>query len=353
MPHVSTWPAGTARHTRRPYRSAIPTGLLVAFFTTLALAVGCSAEEDRDQQTAPTANEAVRSPLATHLGLYDPDNPESVLQQQERRAARDAQVVACMEGAGFRYEPVPIPQLTAPAVETDDVEGTDAWVAQWGFGVSTQWFTAEQVDDTVLSSPVIDTPPSEALTDPNIDYVESLSSAERERYYAALHGGPDDEESSADPSQPRGCEGEASAATSNAFLADFGDELAEMNDKIARDTTQEDANKEVRECMRRAGHDDYVDLQTTLAEFGQSAAALELRIATSSSPDSTRLDEASLQQLRDLQASEINRAMALNECGGGVLTEEQTLQQVRARYEQEFIETYRERLEPYRQMAGS
>jgi hypothetical protein len=323
------------------------------------------------------------SPLAAHLGLLDLNNPESRAREIERRQAQQDEVVACMAEQGFDHIPLPFdlpePELTGAA----GTEGTEEWVEQWGFGLTTRWFLTEQIGPDLLGLPDEDEPLID--DDPNAAYVGSLEPAEQQRYLDALYGGDDGGGDDSDDDQvgedgapgtdstsalPGGCQGLAAATAANPFYADFASELQELNQQIAADPAFEEFATTVRGCMTDSGYPDFVDLDTTLTDLENRLLDIdaevdalppieltmddladltdEERAELLDGPPPAELDDSLRARLSALQDEELALAAALGECDGGVLAEEQLRREVRDRYEEAFIETYQDRLEPYR-----
>lgn len=352
-------------------RAAVP---LVA----LALAVSACGSGDE-----ATTDAGAPSPIAEFLGqadfATDPEAAEAQVIEQER--ARQEVIAQCMQEQGFEYVAQDPSQFISFGSEMEEY-GTDEWIAKWGFGITTQYFSQDQVGPDLLGYDESAFGPDEEFVDPNQDYVESLSDSEREAYYEALYGDPDafptfdeslsEEEIEAQMEdfrfEPQGCEGEAftSQDSSFAFYQEFQDELEEMSERIQADPRVLERTTELRDCVADKGHD-FESMEKVYERFYADMEKISASVGFDDFPEVSeeemaQLSEAELQelfappalsdeakaQLGELQAEEIELAQAVNECGGGFEAEYEMMADIRAEYEQEFLDTYAEELEQYR-----
>ncbi|MEL6985461.1 MAG: hypothetical protein AAFO29_23725, partial [Actinomycetota bacterium] len=260
-------------------------------------------------------------------------------------------------------------------------------IAEWGFGITTQRFSQDQVGPNLKgwdSSRMQEE--ADEFVDPNSDYVESLSPAEQEAYFEALYGGDDafptfDESMSEEEQEaifedmtfePQGCEGEAFGEDSGfSFYMEFEDELQDMEERFEADARVAERRQEVTSCVADRGHD-YTTMEALYERFESDLQAIdpysegfepdfgisEEEMAQMSDeeldeffndfqfvePELTEEDKAIL---GELQTEEIELAVAVNDCGGGWEQEYENLSDIRAEYEQEFLDTYSDQLEEF------
>ena len=360
---------------------------LATVATVVALLVAACGSGDGSSDGDGESSVAASSPLGEFLGQPDfLDDPEAAQAQfaEEERERQDV-IAQCMQRQGFEYTPVDYSQFDTFDEAFDDW-GSDEWVAEWGFGITTQRFSQQQVganlkgwDDSQFSEAEAE------FVDPNQDYVESLSDAERDAYYEALYGGDDAfpafDESLSDEEieeqmdgfefEPQGCEGEAySSDTTNEFYIEFEDELEDMYERMQADPRIEERNAEIASCVADKGHD-YTTMDDVYERFEEDLQAMdpfmngfepdfgvteeemaemsddELEELFSEAPDMPELSDEDKAKLGELQSEEIELAVAVNECGGGFDNEFEMMADIRAEYEQEFLDTYAEQLEGF------
>lgn len=356
-------------------------GIVAAVISLVLLAAGCS-----DGESGTTTDGAGSSPLADFLGqpdfVSDPEGAQAEFAEQER--ARQEIIAACMQREGFEYTPIDYTQFDSFEGDIEDY-GSDEWVAEWGFGITTQRFSQQQVGPNLKGwddSQIADE--GDIFRDPNQDYIDSLGEDGAQAYYEALYGGDDffpqiDESMSEEEQEalfddiafePQGCEGEASAEDpTSRFYRDFGDEMEEMEQRFEADPRIAARRQEVSSCVADKGIE-FTDVESTFERFERdlqdidpysngfepdfgvtedemaemSNEELDELFADFSEPELSDEDKA---VLAELQTEEIAIAIAVNECGGGFESEFEDLADIRAEYEQEFLDTYADQLEDY------
>lgn len=158
---------------------------IAAVVLTGALALtGCSKESSGTgtEGNKSAAPEEELGPLDKYFQAMwaEEEGNEETYKQQE--AERQEFIAKCMTDLGWDYIPVPWQegsfQVSEPGEEEGPAWGTLEFAKQYGYGI--------------VSWPGSDAEPTEEPTydyvDPNEDYVNSLSEAEREAYYIDLHG---------------------------------------------------------------------------------------------------------------------------------------------------------------------
>lgn len=248
------------------------------------------------------------SPLSEYfIALSGGDlSPE---EQEAKYAAEDKQreelMAQCMQDEGFEYVPVPTASVsfdTGEEWKPDDRE----FVSQWGYGAIEYPGANEQPD------------PEEMTTDPNADYVGSLSESEQNAFYEALYGpSPSEEELSEDGSyeynwQTAGCSGWASHEISGDDPLQ-SDEFADVMDAI--NTFYEDTASlpEIAEldrawsaCMDGAGYPGFATQPDAQNSFYD-----ELNTLYDESTSDTGVDQAKLDALHE---REVELALADLDC---------------------------------------
>ncbi len=359
---------------------------------SLAITLLLGACGGSDETEAGAGGQSFESPLNEYMGFdqgvdfSDPEEAEAQFQAQQQEV--NEQVVACMAAEGFEYVP---PDQGGFVVFGDEagadglVWGSDEWVAKYGFGISTQAFPQEIVGPELVGMDDSMFMGEDDFQDPNQDYVESLSDADREAYYAALHGddpGPDftegmtDEEMEAaveEWEQNReitGCEEKAWQESSvfggqDAFYREFGDEMEALWESIGSDPRIVAAEKDTSECVAEKGYtyttmdDVYQQLDERMQPLYNMAYSepeimpSEDEMASMSEEELNEifgpqeLSAEAKSELAEIQADEIGLAVAVNECGGGFDANQDVYEEVRVELEQEFVEANREKLDAF------
>lgn len=356
----------------------------------VAIALALFASACSDGSTETTAD-AASSPLAEFLGqgdfLSDPEAAQARWAEEERE--RQDIIASCMQAQGFEYTPVDYSQFTSFEQDLEDY-GSDEWVAEWGFGITTQRFSQQQVgpnlkgwEDQAFEDD------AQEFVDPNQDYIEGLSQEEQDAYYEALYGGdnffPEVDESMSEEEQeaafeglawePQGCEGEAFGEDAGfSFYQDFEDELQDMEKRIEADPRVAERRQEITSCVSDKGLV-FTDMESLYERFEEEIQAMdpyangdvaepdfgisEEEMAQMSPEEldeffsdfefvEPELSEEDKAKLGELQAEEIELAVAVNECDGGFEQEYEQLADIRAEYEQEFLDTYADQLAEYK-----
>lgn len=340
---------------------------------TATVSAGSAGAAGDDGKPASFDDLEFNSPLAEFLGFDfgDTDNMEQEFAEMERQVQQ--MTAECMIEKGFQYTP----QQQGSTIFFGGPGGdelpyfSDEWVAKYGFGISTQRFSQSSVGDLVGYPDEEFNGPDEAFTDPNMEYLETLSPGEQEAYQEALWGQPPDFDG-ADPDEsfmfePSGCQGDAMTSVfeqgpggGEAFYNAFGDELDAMEERAEADPRYVEFNDEVTSCVSEAGMT-WIDQEELYERFESRLSAIQPSgfgpgsgdplEAAGLDPeemsdreideffrDLNRLDPADLDELAAIQAEEIALAEVVIGCGGGPLNEQWVLGEVRAEYEQKFLD---------------
>lgn len=297
---------------------------------TLASVLGACGSSSADTATGPRSIE----------DLFDPANFAA-------RETKVQQAVAdCMRAKGWEYTPVDASSMMFGATIGGDVSPDDR--ATKGYGISTGMLT-ETIEPTSGS-------------DPNADYMTSLSEADREAYQFDLYGDMSEFEGDdggtfviaaggdgADPfADNTGCFAEAqrSVPQEGPDFTELGPALQELDEQITADPRMIEATEQWSACMDEAGFDfaDPEDIFTYLfgkmgnvpVSGGDGTATGEVQIGVVSG--GAGLGEA---ELSALQSEEIAVALADGQCADstGYAT---TSEEVRAEYEARFFDEHPE-----------
>ena len=335
------------------------------------------------------ADEAA-SPLASYLGQEAPTaggpaGAETGAEERFVTAERERQdlIAACMAAQGFDYQPLDseavASYLSPPAPADGQPErGSTGWIAIYGFGITTTWFTQEEVGPDLVGRPAaIDTPgiPGTGTPGPGTEAgvvpglgsaVASLSPAEQEAYLLALFGAADVgfDGTTADPLSG-GCwsraldGGDDVAAT---FFRHFGQEVEAIYRRADDDERVLQARAELSACVGQDGLD-YPGTEAVRRRFTTELAGLEGAIshpadelteddfATLSNQELTAilsqprsLDPQGLATLGRLQAEEVALAVAVEGCGGPVDHAHPVFQEVLRDHQRQFLVDNEDRL---------
>ncbi len=366
----------------------------------LALLAGaCSSESgsgsaggDESTESAEDVWADFESPLSEFLGESwsggDEAEMEAEWAEQERQVG--VKVTECMANEGFEYvHPDYGTSFTVFDGGEDDLEwGSREWVEKYGYGVTTQAFAESQVAPEAVGYPdsMDESMGEEEFTDPNSEYVGSLSASEQDAYYEALYGkGPEMDESMTEEEMealyedyvPTGCYDtaweEVDGSESEDFYDAFSDELDEMYERIEADPRFVAAQDEVRTCVEGKGLT-YISEEDAYDHFGTQIDALfEDVYDNQPEPEMPAgFDDMTIEEqeawyaeneqffaepelsagqkarLAEMQAEEIEIAVASYDCGGSWVQQAQLYQEILVEYETEFLETHADELEQYK-----
>ncbi|WP_368496153.1 hypothetical protein [Herbiconiux sp. A18JL235] len=317
-------------------------GILPLLAAGAALLSGCAGGPP-DAAPRPT-----EGPLERYFSLLGGGDDQAAMDERER-GVQDA-VAACMKVQGFEY----VPDTSSVTMYSDsslDVEwGSAEFAERYGYGVSTDPFGMNgQATGT------------EEHTDPNADYVDSLSETMRAAYEEALWGA-----GSADPGADydwttAGCFGAAQhdAESDRAYWDDpdykaLEEEMNSLDAQANADPAVVSALAEWTECMAAAGYpglesssaaqNEITDAYLALTDPGAadrpdsapSDGTGQMLISPQTAPDPAALHE--------VQQREIATAKADHSCGQSTESAE-AVRSARERLEAEFVERHRETLD--------
>jgi len=186
------------RHPPRPVSPRVHPGRAVAIAIAAALgAAGCGTGEGTtggggDGGDGAAAATTTISPLSALMGWTN-DSPE----EGRRKQLQVEQLVAeCMREEGWEYTPVDYAAQDQPAADPDaELQMTDpvAFGEKHGYGVA-YYYDLYEADTLANGTETASGGKPQAMgrdgsvTDPNAEYVASLSTSEQEEYNASLYG---------------------------------------------------------------------------------------------------------------------------------------------------------------------
>lgn len=357
---------------------------LVLATSVLWLAGACGSENDTTQSAASNGE----SPLADSLGLpsWNFNEEESEARYAEAQRQRQALIATCMKARGFEYTPVDYSQFVSfSSVDSENERGSDEWIAKHGFGISTQQFAQSSVGPDLVGfdderpGPMM----TDLQTDPNQEYVESLSESDRDAYYAALHGSmptlapddPDFEDSMEDFFANSDACNMVAQRESDLFDIEkmrriedeFGDELDELYDRLESHPKIVAHNKEVSSCVAEAGLS-FTSMEQAREQINSKLNAIDNNRSFGRDPfaeagldpekmsqdqideffrEMQRLSPQSRAALADIQAEEIALAKAVSSCGGGEGDTRALYDEVRLELENDFVARNADRLKEF------
>lgn len=283
-----------------------------------------------------------RSPIGEFFGYdpnQDPEEAQAEFAEQQRQV--EALVVDCMAAQGFEYEPVSQDQMVFEDPYADLSPEERAETIGYGF---TQW-----IDEDPMQG--------EEFHDPNQERVEQMDPAEREAYYAALHGDfPEptlDEEGEPvfdETFQPSGCHNEAWEEINggqDVIYRELDEEFNELYERIEADPRLTEATQAWSACMAEAGFtftsmdEIYEHLNKRMEEdvyldFDEGSFAVEGD--ATEGPQGPSYDEEGLEAVREEEIAIATADYACNQENDL----EQLRQEVQVELEEAFIEEHRE-----------
>lgn len=300
-------------------RSTLPLSVLATSALLFTL-VGCGAASNGDELTYED------SPLGEYLSAAwggDLSQEEQTRQFEEQQAQAEELVAKCMSDEGFEYTPT---NSTGGVISDGGEWEPDKreWVEKYGFGYVNSPFS--DFSDEELSE--------QEASNPNDDYVASLSESEQNAYYEVLFGASISQEEPAEDGEldeeayeynweDAGCQGWAQ----NEVLGDSpiqSEEFTALREKIGELYTKgqdapelADLNAEWASCMAEKGEPGFsspedasqsiLDAQDKIYEALPSEGAESGEIADESDPSASP-------EMEELAAREIELALIDLDC---------------------------------------
>lgn len=248
------------------------------------------------------------------IGAFFADDGGMEAAQAEYNVRVETEIAKCMAEQGFEYKPSGLDFRSEADRETSTLT-LPAWVAKYGYGVSTSF------DSTLAMQ----------STDPNTVYVQSLSVAEQMLWIQALAGeqGPPttEEEFSSRPLDQQGCVGVAIKATGldevMDGLSDFEDAYQQAEEQLKDNPDVINAQDAWSRCMAEAGFPGYEGQDEPEQDFQERLGKLlapaqkELSnlspeeaqaVFTGEAVEADQVPGLDVTALRELQAEEIRTA---------------------------------------------
>lgn len=324
----------------------------VAVLAGIALGLsGCGSDATGDGDSAASP-EYEPGPLEAYFTeIYGGPQDEDAANAQMMRI--EEATAACMAEQGFEYIPMDYSQQGGSFVVTEDEIpwGTREFAEQYGYGITTQPMQEEMIPDEN----------AEEWIDPNQEYVEAMSEAEREAYYIALYGEQTFEESADGEAQEydwtqAGCSGraqqEANAVGIDADqMSALEEEMNAMWEAMAVDPRFAALDEAWATCLADAGFPGFTRMGEAEEAFSERANKVYEEAYSDQTQEMTEeeymaIDEEVQRQLAEISSEEIETAVADFTCREEVRYEA-TSREISLEYEQEFVDTHRAELEAW------
>ncbi|WP_102192784.1 hypothetical protein [Microbacterium aurantiacum] len=329
-------------------------GSLAIFATTalvLALA-GCSGGPGADKLDYED------SPLNKYLsaawgGDLSPEEQQKQFDEQSRQ--QEELMAECMAAEGFEYKPNT--QNGGVAFSDDggewDPESRE-WVEKYGYGmVNSPW--NEQMEEN----------PPEENTDPNADYIASLSESEQTAYYETLYGAPPEEDAMTEGAtfeynwEDAGCQGAAQHEVQgdDPWQADEFAGLVEKMNELWSSTQESPEFKELNaawaSCMADAGEPGFKaqqDASTSISDEQSKIYEAAYGDGTTPVDPETVEDPNKSPEMKKLGEREIELALKDLECRKETSYQEKSLK-IQFAQEEKFIADNKADLEAFKAAA--
>jgi len=201
-----------------------------------------SSDSSSDSSSSSSSSGERESPIGDLLGI--PVSDDDAMEEYFGQLQRDAEqsIAQCMRAEGFEYTPVDYSSFGG--VTPGDWESRE-FAEEQGFGAAP--FPSGEMEQMI-----------EDFTDPNQDYMMSLSEGEREAYQTALSGElPDFSQADEEDFffEPSGCQGQAyeDVFSFGQVFEQFNDEFESMEDNFEADARIVEARGDWSRCMSDAG----------------------------------------------------------------------------------------------------
>lgn len=342
-----------------------------AFLLLFAVVVFGAACGGADDTGSGSGSEAARSPIAEFLGEPDFFSDEGATEAfADQQRAVEAKVAECMAEQGFEYIPRDVDQDEIIIGGDLDDRGSIEWTKKWGFGITTTWFSQDQVGPELLGYDESEFQ-GQFGDDPNDEIIAAMTQAEQDAYFEALFGDDfltfddtlSDEEiqAQADDQEfagPGGCQGEAwGDSPFERFYNEFGEELEALEEEVSADPRIVDLEREINDCVAERGleyvpeeelWDSYfAELQEIESTIDYSELEASFEEGEEPDFDSFQVPELSAEskaKLAELQSEEIEMAVATVECGGDFESSGKVYAEVRAELEQRWLDDNADRV---------
>lgn len=341
-----------------------------------------------------TSETEAGSPIAEFLGQddfldfeADPEGAQAQFAEEER--VREEAVAACMKREGFDYLPMDSSDFSFFEAGDEELDyDSREYAVKYGFGITTEWFSQEEVGPDLVGHNYSDFDAEEQMMqDPNMELVEAMDESTQEAYYEALYGAEDsfpsfDPETMTDEEleaiedefvyEPQGCQGEAwsegDSGKANKFYQDFSSELQEMYESIEDDPRIKAKESEISECVAGKGFEFTSFNEDLWSSYEDEMEQIESMIGGFPGEDMTEEEFATMTPeqmdelfnkpreftpeakalLGELQARETSTAVAVWDCGGSFSVTGEIYQEVVQEYERQFLADNADQLAEYK-----
>ncbi|QAY64517.1 hypothetical protein ET495_16325 [Xylanimonas allomyrinae] len=216
-----------------------------------------------------STGEQEESPLSAYFS--DLFGEQDLAKANAKQLQAEEAVARCMAEEGFEYTPVDYSALSETLEESTPEDDTRSreWAEKNGYGYSI----------------AIDGEEPEGLaefTDPNSDYINSLTESEQIAYYEALYGPSSEAEFETPPLSEQGCYGAAQSEVhgdgSEAFYESeevdaFNEAITALEEEISGDPRQAKIDAAWASCMADAGMDGYASPDEASEDFANRTNA--------------------------------------------------------------------------------
>ncbi len=310
-----------------------------------------------------------QDPLSEALGLpADEDffSEESQIETEER-------IAACMKKAGFEY----VPNISTDFVDSFEDYGTPEWAEEWGFGISTQFFSQTTVGPNLKGYD--DSASEDIYEDPNTKIRDALSPEDLMAYEEALYGHSfsddgdlSDEEFEEIITDNPGCINSSLAESESIkFFEEYEDELEEAFTRYEADPRVAEAKEDFVKCIKDKGYEfegeqefsdaTYKKMEETFPSVGgieevpvepgedEETAAEPGDEGDFEDYEEPELTDDQKAKLGEIQTEEIATAMAAHECGLHEGEYADRIKELENEHLQEFVDANKEGIEKYKQ----
>ena len=293
--------------------------------TTASVGATTTSEEvESSSQDQVLAEEDARL-LAQHVGVYVHTNEEfeaSIRHKQEILRRRDEIIAGCMVDRGFEYFPDPPEVVISFYDGFEEERNSREWAAIYGFGITTLRFPAGTLDGRVIGypgNPPPRPPNSDEESDPFNNYLVSLGEDGQDEYWVALYGTTPKANDFSEENFLAACAGQAEIAIPE-FESTDGVQLAlidpiDLLDRAEASPEFLDLEREGARCLGTAGHvfTSEVEARGTIVQL-EHEMDQRFGFVNPSALQGTAADDF-VEALRQVQAQEIETALAVWECG--------------------------------------
>lgn len=344
--------------------------------------VSSDKENPQTNQDVDSERDDLGSPIANFLGYRVPGLGESGVDQAELQMEAEEAIASCMKAEGFNYIPwVEDTAATLVPVDPDIDHESRRFAEKYGFGVSTQFYSQEDVGPDLVGHSG-DGSGIAFVENPNDTILASLPEEENFAYQMAYWGADspiftgeseDNGRIAGRTIMTGGCLGAGTTVIdgeAGAFIDAFSEQLEQIDLAVTADPRYLAYLDEVSRCMSGEGYRSYrwgPEFIQTLAVFDDQM--FEVNVLVGGDPfDELPFEElASLTpaeldalydvprdvpdeakaRMADIQALEISVATAMWDCGGNASRDRDIRDRILEDLQTEFLEINAELLDEF------